>query len=194
MASSKNNSKLKKIQQTPTPHNAAKKGQIAPIVLMPGDPERAEWIAKTFLTGAKLVTDIRGVKGFTGKFNGKPVSVMSMIAENQYTLVDFWASWCGPCRAEMPNVVAAYDKYHEKGFEVVGVSLDEDKKAWLAAIEKLQMPWPQLSDLKGWNCEGAVLYKIQSIPSNLLVDQQGKIVATNLREEALQDKLAELFN
>ena len=125
---------------------------------------------------------------------GKPVSVMSMIAENQYTLVDFWASWCGPCRAEMPNVVVAYDKYHEKGFEVVGVSLDEDKKAWLAAIEKLQMPWPQLSDLKGWNCEGAVLYKIQSIPSNLLVDQQGKIVATNLREEALQDKLAELFN
>ena len=77
---------------------------------------------------------------------------------------------------------------------MVGVSLDEDKKAWLAAIEKLQMPWPQLSDLKGWNCEGAVLYKIQSIPSNLLVDQQGKIVATNLREEALQDKLAELFN
>ena len=125
---------------------------------------------------------------------GKPVSVMSMIAKNQYTLVDFWASWCGPCRAEMPNVVAAYDKYHGKGFEVVGVSLDEDKKAWLAAIEKLQMPWPQLSDLKGWNCEGAVLYKIQSIPSNLLVDQQGKIVATNLREEALQDKLAELFN
>ena len=76
MASSKNNSKLAKIQQTPTPHNSAKKGQIAPIVLMPGDPERAEWIAKTFLTNAKLVTNIRGMKGFTGKFNGKPVSVM----------------------------------------------------------------------------------------------------------------------
>ena len=125
--------------------------------------------------------------------NGKPVSVMSIITENQYTLVDFWASWCGPCRAEMPNVVAAYQKYHDKGFEVVGVSLDEDKKSWIAAIEKLQMPWPQLSDLKGWQCEGAVLYKVQAIPSNLLVDQSGKIVAKNLREDELQNKLAELF-
>lgn len=124
---------------------------------------------------------------------GKSVSVMSMITENQYTLVDFWASWCGPCRAEMPNVVAAYNKYHDKGFEVVGISLDEDRNAWLAAIKKLQMPWPQLSDLKGWNCEGAVLYKIQAIPSNLLVDQSGRIVAKNLREDALQNKLKELF-
>lgn len=125
--------------------------------------------------------------------DGKPVSVMSIIAENEYTLVDFWASWCGPCRAEMPNVVAAYNNYHDKGFEVVGISLDEDKASWLAAIEKLQMPWPQLSDLKGWDCEGAVLYQIQAIPANLLVDRQGKIVAKNLREEALLDKLAELF-
>ena len=125
--------------------------------------------------------------------DGKSVSIMSVIAENEYTLVDFWASWCGPCRAEMPNVVEAYHKYHDKGFEVVGISLDEDKASWLAAIEKLQMPWLQLSDLKGWDCEGAVLYQIQAIPANLLVDQQGKIVAKNLREEALQDKLAELF-
>ena len=124
---------------------------------------------------------------------GNPVSVMSIIANNQYTLVDFWASWCGPCRAEMPNVVEAYNRYHDKGFEVVGISLDEDKNAWVGAIEKLQMPWPQLSDLKGWECEGAVLYKIQAIPSNLLVDQNGRIVAKNLREEALQTKLEELF-
>jgi peroxiredoxin len=94
----------------------------------------------------------------------------------------------------MPNVVAAYHKYHDKGFQVIGVSLDDDKQEWLAAIEKLQMPWPQLSDLRGWECEGAVLYKIQSIPSNLLVNQQGKIVARDLREEALQDKLSVLFN
>ena len=125
---------------------------------------------------------------------GNPVTISSIVAANTYTLVDFWASWCGPCRGEMPNVLEAYNKYHDQGLEIVGVSLDEDRDAWLHGIEALKMPWPQLSDLKGWDCEGAALYAVKAIPANVLIAQDGTIVAKNLREEELQTKLAELFN
>ena len=124
---------------------------------------------------------------------GVPISVSEYVTKNKYTLVDFWASWCGPCRAEMPTIVKAYADYHGRGFEVVGVSLDADHDAWVDAIDKLNMPWPQMSDLKGWNCAGARLYGVRSIPANLLIDQKGKIVATNLRGNDLLDKLAELL-
>ncbi len=124
---------------------------------------------------------------------GKMLKMSDVVNSNKYTLIDFWASWCGPCRAEMPTVVKAYANYHAKGFEVVGVSLDNEREAWLNAIEQLQMPWPHVSDLKGWECEGARLYHVQSIPANILVDQQGKIVASNLRGEGLLNKLAEIF-
>jgi len=125
--------------------------------------------------------------------DGKTIKVSDYVSKNKYTLIDFWASWCGPCRAEMPTVVKAYADFHQKGFEVVGVSLDNDKDAWVKAIADLKMPWPQMSDLKGWDCEGAQLYNVRSIPSNVLVDQQGKIVAKDLRGEQLLKKLDELF-
>ena len=124
---------------------------------------------------------------------GNMISVSDYVKKNKYTLIDFWASWCGPCRAEMPTVVKAYDLYHAKGFEVVGVSLDNNKEAWIKAIDQLKMPWPHMSDIKGWGCAGAALYNVKGIPANVLIDQQGKIVAKNLRGQDLLDKMAELL-
>jgi thiol-disulfide isomerase/thioredoxin len=115
------------------------------------------------------------------------------IAANEVTLVDFWASWCGPCRAEMPAVKAAYEAYKGKGFGIVGISLDNNKEAWVAAIANLGIEWPQLSDLQGWNCAGAKLYGVNSIPATVLVARDGTILAKNLRGEAIQEKLAELL-
>ena len=124
---------------------------------------------------------------------GEPTSISAHIGQNSYLLVDFWASWCGPCRAEMPTVVQAYDTYHSKGFEVLGVSFDNDKDAWVAAIEQLKMPWPQMSDLKGWESAAAEAYNVRAIPANVLIDKDGKIVAKDLRGEDLLNKLAELL-
>lgn len=125
--------------------------------------------------------------------NGNTHSISEYVKKNKFTLIDFWASWCGPCRAEMPNVVKAYDLYHAKGFEVVGVSLDNNKAAWVKAIDQLKMPWPHISDIKGWGCAGAALYNVKGIPANVLIDQQGRIVAKNLRGEDLLNKMAELL-
>lgn len=122
---------------------------------------------------------------------GKPVTLASF--RGKYVLIDFWASWCGPCRAENPNVVNAFNKYKDKGFTVLGVSFDENKAKWEEAIEKDELHWPQVSDLKGWDNQVGKLYGIRAIPQNLLLDREGKIVAKNLRGEALESKLAELF-
>ena len=115
--------------------------------------------------------------------------------KGKYVLLDFWASWCGPCRAENPNVVKAYNKYKDKNFTVLSVSLDQPgkKDAWLAAIKKDSLSWTQVSDLMFWNNAVAKQYAITSIPQNFLIDPTGKIVAKNLRGETLNKKLEELF-
>jgi thiol-disulfide isomerase/thioredoxin len=125
---------------------------------------------------------------------GKPVSLSSL--KVKYLLVDFWASWCGPCRAENPNVVKAFEKYKAKGFHILSVSLDQPgaKDKWINAIHDDGMPWTHVSDLKYWQNEVAQLYGIQAIPQNLLLDPSGKIVAKNLRGKTLDDKLAQFLN
>ncbi len=109
-------------------------------------------------------------------------------------LVDFWASWCAPCRAENPNVVAAYNKYKEKGFEILGVSLDESSEAWKKAIVDDKLAWHQVGDMKGWGNDAVQLYGIRAIPASFLLDKEGKIIARDLRGEALDKKLAEILN
>ena len=106
--------------------------------------------------------------------DGQELSLASL--RGNYVLVDFWASWCGPCLREVPNVKKIYDKFHDKGFEIIGVSLDEDKEAWINAIDKHGLNWKHVSSLKGWNCPVAQLYSVTGIPAMFLLDKDGKIV------------------
>jgi peroxiredoxin len=113
--------------------------------------------------------------------------------KGKYVLIDFWASWCRPCRMENPNVVAAYNRFKEKGFTVLGVSMDSNKDAWVSAIRADNLIWPQVSDLKGWGNEVGIMYGVKGIPQNFLIDKEGKIVAKNLRGAELDQKLAEII-
>ncbi len=123
--------------------------------------------------------------------DGKMIALSSL--RGQVVLIDFWASWCKPCRMEMPNVKRVYQQYHKKGFEILGVSLDRDKGAWTGAIEQDGLPWKHVSDLQFWNNAAAQQYGVSSIPYTVLLDKEGKILGKNLRGPALEEKLAEVF-
>jgi peroxiredoxin len=122
---------------------------------------------------------------------GKPVALSSF--KGKYVLVDFWASWCGPCRLENPNVVNAYNSFKNKNFTVLGVSLDQNKDKWIQAIHADNLAWTHVSDLKYWQNEAAQLYRISGIPANMLIDPSGKIIARNLRGENLLSTLQQLL-
>ena len=123
--------------------------------------------------------------------NGKAVSISSF--KGKFLLVDFWASWCGPCRQENPNVVAAYNRFKTKNFTILGVSLDQDKDAWQAAIAKDNLTWNHMSDLKQWQSAAVQTYGFEGIPFNVLIDPTGKIIASGLRGEQLEKKLEEVL-
>ena len=159
---------------------------------------------KASTIGADLAEKIKGAdKTAIGKAapeftlptaSGKLVSLHDL--KGKYVLIDFWASWCGPCRAENPNVVKAYNAYKTKGFTIVGISLDDtsSKRKWIAAIQKDHLNWTQLCDLKGWASKPVGMYAVTGIPQNFLVDPNGNIVAKNLRGEDLEIKLKAFLN
>lgn len=150
-------------------------------------------IAQTIASAKKTGIGQMAMDFTQNDVNDKPVKLSDF--RGKYVLLDFWASWCGPCRGENPNVVKAYNAYKDKNFTVLGVSLDQPgKKAeWLAAIEKDGLTWTQLSDLKGWENAASKMYGVRGIPANFLIDPSGKIIAKNIRGEELHKKLSEVI-
>jgi len=144
-----------------------------------------------------LQTDAKTAKGrvapeiVMADKDGKIVKLSDF--KGKYVLIDFWASWCGPCRKENPNVVAAYKKYHDKGFEILGISLDSKKDAWLKAIAADGLSWTHVSELQGWSNTAATAYGVKSVPASFLLDPEGKVVGKDLRGEQLNKTLAGLF-
>jgi peroxiredoxin len=146
----------------------------------PEQPSGDSWIGKT--VPELVMQDV----------NGKDVSISSF--RGKYVLIDFWASWCGPCRMENPNVVKAFNEFKGKNFTILGVSLDKDKDSWKKAIAQDHLAWPQMSDLKYWNSQAVETFGFQGIPFNVLVDPSGKVIAQELRGEDLDSKLKQVLN
>jgi thiol-disulfide isomerase/thioredoxin len=149
---------------------------------------KAQKEATEFLAPGKEAPDFEEVM-----LDGKTTMKLSDL-RGQVVLLDFWASWCGPCRRENPTVVALYKKYKDRGFTVMSVSLDKDGEKWKQAIQQDELSWPNhVSDLKGWSCEAAKQYQVKGIPFTVLIDKEGKIIDTKLRGEALQLELENIF-
>ncbi|MBQ0063770.1 MAG: TlpA family protein disulfide reductase [Prevotella sp.] len=155
----------------------------SPQIMLREDISAKRAVGKA-LTNVKL-PDMKGHMCNLTDFIGK--------GKKHVVLIDFWATWCGPCMREMPNVKAAYDKYHKKGFDVVGISFDNDATRWKTTVKENGWKWHHLSDLKGWKCAAGKMYNINSIPSSILVDGNGKIIANDLRGEALNEKLRSIY-
>lgn len=152
-------------------------------------------LLKEYLSAAKIAGVGQIAPDFTqNDVDGNAVKLSDF--RGKYVLLDFWASWCAPCRAENPNVVKAYEQYKNKGFTVLGVSLDSPngRNAWLKAIQDDKLNWTNVSDLKGWKNEASTLYKVTAVPQNYLIDPTGKVIAVNLKGYKLEDKLKEIFS
>jgi len=146
------------------------------------DPARD---AETLIRSLQLRVGVEFPDFQVKDIDGKPLSVSQF--KNKIVLVDFWASWCGPCEGEMPHVVSAYEKYHSQGFEIIGISLDNNRDSFLKFMKKYGMTWPQYFDGKGWQNDLASQYAVNSIPATFLLGPEGKIIAKNLRGAALED-------
>ena len=160
------------------------------IKLLPADKRQRPAIRQL---EAMLETSAKTAEGATiGDFSqpgpdGNALSIMSVVSTHKITVIDFWASWCGPCRQEMPFMIDMYKELKEKGLAVVGISLDSDRDSWLQATKQLNIPWPQMSDLKGWENAIAQQFNVSSIPHTIVVDQKGKILRRGLRGESLKE-------